>query len=293
MEEKEILNLDKIVYTIRTKKLVSRYSIMIICLFLSSIVFNLLTLPSNIVTGGVNGLAVIFNYILGFKPSIIIFIISFVLLIFSYIYLGVERTSGTVVATIVYPMFVQFTSGISDYISVNTNDLLVISIFLGVLLGILNGFICKTGFSGGGIPAISQILHRKFKVSIGKCNFFVNALIVLFGASIFGWTMVMYSIIVLYISGITMDKVLLGVGGNKAFYIITSEEEKVRHYIVDQMHHTITEFQVKGAFLEKRQTCFLSVIPTYEYFRVKEGIQDIDPGAFLVVTDAYQVEGGK
>ena len=293
-EKKELdLDLDKIIETIKTKKLLQRYIVMITCLFLSSIVFNLLTLPANIVTGGVNGLAVILNYISGVKPSIIIFIISFILLIFSYIYLGVERTSGTVVATIVYPLFVQLTSIVHDYIPLETNDLLVISIFLGVILGVLNGFICKTGFSGGGIPAISQILHKKFKISVGKCNFFVNTLIVLFGASIFGWTMVMYSVIILYISGFTMDKVLLGVGGNKAFYIITKEEEKVRDYIVKQMKHTVTEFKVKGAFLEKRRTCFLSVIPTHEYFRVTEGLKEIDPEAFFVVCDAYQVEGGK
>ena len=142
----------------------------------SSIVFNLLTLPSNIVTGGVNGLAVIFNYITGLKPSMIIFIISIILLVLSYIYLGFERTSGTIVATIVYPIFVQLTSGIGNYISIETNDLLVISVFLGVILGILNGFICKTGFSGGGLPAISQILHKKFKIAVGRCTFFVNGI---------------------------------------------------------------------------------------------------------------------
>ncbi len=292
-EKLENFDLEKIIDVIKKRRLLSRYATMIFCLFLSSIIFNVLTLPSNIVTGGVNGLAVIFNYITGLKPSMIIFIISIILLVLSYIYLGFERTSGTIVATIVYPIFVQLTSGIGNYISIETNDLLVISVFLGVILGILNGFICKTGFSGGGLPAISQILHKKFKIAVGRCTFFVNGIVVLLGASIFGWTMVLYSIIVLYISGLMMDKVVLGVSANKAFYIITSKNKKVEDFVVKVMHHTVTEFPVKGGFLEKRKTCFLSVIPTNEYFRFKEGIEAIDEDAFFVVCDAYQVEGGK
>ena len=90
-----------------------------------------------------------------------------------------------------------------------------------------------------------------------------------------------------------MDKVVLGVSANKAFYIITSKNKKVEDFVVKVMHHTVTEFPVKGGFLEKRKTCFLSVIPTNEYFRFKEGIEAIDEDAFFVVCDAYQVEGGK
>lgn len=292
-EELQNINIDKIIDTIKSKQLISRYVTLIICLFFSSVAFNLLTLPSSIVTGGVNGLAVIFNHIAGIKPSVVIFVVSLVLLIFSYIYLGAERTSGTLLATIVYPIFVQFTSVLSDLIVVDNSDLLVISLFLGIIIGTINGFICKTGFSSGGIPALSQIIHQKTKLSIGTCNFVLNTIIVLFGASFFGWTMVMYSVIILYISGFVMDRVVLGISRNKAIYIITKQEEKIKKYVVDELHHTITEFQVKGAFLKKKRTCYLAVIPTIEYFRVKEDLLAIDPEAFMVVTDSYQVQGGR
>ena len=103
----------------------------------------------------------------------------------------------------------------------------------------------------------------------------------------------MYAIILLYISTIVIDKVLLGISNNKAFYIITHEEKKVKDYIINSLNHSVTTFDVKGAFLEKKRTVLLAVIPSREYFRVTEGIKLIDKDVFFVVTDAYQVEGGK
>ena len=59
------------------------------------------------------------------------------------------------------------------------------------------------------------------------------------------------------------------------------------------LHHTVTTFEVKGGFLENKRRVMLTVIPSREYYRVTEGIKSLDEKAFFVVTDAYQVEGGK
>ena len=90
-----------------------------------------------------------------------------------------------------------------------------------------------------------------------------------------------------------MDKVLLGISNNKAFYIITSEEEQIKKYIIEHLHHNVTTFDVKGGFLEKKRKVLLSIIPSREYYRVTEGIKNIDNKAFFVVTDSYEVIGGK
>ena len=57
--------------------------------------------------------------------------------------------------------------------------------------------------------------------------------------------------------------------------------------------HSVTVFDVKGGFLEQKRRVLLTVIPTREYYRVTEGIKEIDPNVFFVVTDAYQVKGAK
>ena len=90
-----------------------------------------------------------------------------------------------------------------------------------------------------------------------------------------------------------MDKVLLGISNNKAFYIVTEKEEEVKEYIINNLNHTITIFNVTGGFSEKKGKVILTVIPSREYYYMTEGIKQIDKNAFFVVTDAYQVEGAK
>ena len=97
----------------------------------------------------------------------------------------------------------------------------------------------------------------------------------------------------LYINSIVMDRVLLGISKNKAFYIITTKEDEIKQYIIEGLNHTVTTFNVKGGFLSNKRRVLLAVVPTREYYKLTEGIKKIDSEAFFVVTDAYQVEGAK
>lgn len=278
---------------IRKKKLVRRYLILIISLLISACYFNLLQLPSQIVTGGSAGVSIILNSYFGLDPSTIIFVISVVLLLVGFIFLGTEKASGAVVSAIVYPIFVKMTADISTYITVDLSDKILISIFLGVLSGITTGMVYKVGFSNGGFSIISEIVSKYMKIPISSTSFVINLIIVMIGGASFGWTMVMYAIIVLYIYSIILDRVLIGVSKNKALYIITSEEDAIRDYIMNVLKHGVTIFDVKGGFLEKKRKVLMTVIPNKEYFRLKEGIKEIDKDSFFIVTDAYQVYGGE
>lgn len=278
---------------IKTNKEVRRYLTMFLSLLLSAILFNLLILKANIVCGGVNGIAIIINHIYKIKPSIIIFIISVLLLIFSLFFLGLKRTSGTIIATITYPILVEVTSYLTQYIKIDISDLFLISIFIGVIGGLSNGLMYKTGFSNGGLPIISQILYEKLKLPISKTSFFINGIIVLIGGFYFGWNMVMYAIIILYINSLMIDKIMLGTSNNKAFYIITKKQEEIKKYIINSLNHSVTIFNVEGGFEERKNKVLLTVIPTREYFLLTEGIKELDPDTFFLVCDAYEVRGGK
>ena len=208
-------------------------------------------------------------------------------------YLGKQRTMGTLFACITYPILVELTSNINNWITIDTSDILLIVLFSAVLGGIANGLMYKSGYSNGGLPIIAQVLHEKFKISIAKTTFVMNCIIVLVGSYFFGMTKVLYAIIYLYINSLVIDKVLLGISNNKAFYIVTYEEEKVKDYIMNTLHHTATIFSVKGAFLDKKRDAILTVIPSKEYYHLTEGIRKIDEEAFFVAMDAYEVEGAK
>jgi len=262
-----------------------RYLQMIISLFFSAIIYNFLIEPSRITTGGVNGIALILKYISHITPAITIFIVSAIL--------GKERTKGTLVATIVYPLFVYLTKFLSPLMQIDMNDLLVISIFIGFAGGVCNGLLYKTGFSNGGLPIISQIIYDKFKIPIGKTNFVINTIIVLIGGYYFGITMIMYAVIINYINSLVVDKILLGVSKNKSIYIVTDEAEKIKQFIMEEMNHTVTVFDVEGAYTNTNREILLTVIPSKEYFEITESIKLLDPNIFYVVSDAYEVKGAK
>lgn len=273
--------------------LLSRYIIMLVALFVSALLYNILLQPTKIVTGGVNGIAIINKYLNGINPSITIFAISAVMLILSYIYLGKKRTLGTLIATFAYPILVEVTSHLTKYIYIDLTDLLVISIFIGVIGGLANGMIYKTGFSNGGLPIISQILFEEYGIPIGKTNFVINVIIILIGSYFFGTNMIMYAIIILYINSLIVDKIILGSAKSKAIYIFTSKEQTIKDFLFNDMKHSATIFNVKGGFLNKNRQMILTVIPTSEYFEVTESIKILDPQVFYLVNNAYEVKGGK
>jgi uncharacterized membrane-anchored protein YitT (DUF2179 family) len=275
------------------KDRIYRIILISIALVLSAFVYNLFLLPLSIVAGGTSSIATITYYLYDINPAIMIFIISCICSILGFMYLGTERTTGTIIASLVYPLIVEVTSKLVGNIHIDTSDTLLIVLFAGVLGGIANGLMYKSGYSSGGLPTISQIIYEKFRISVAKTSFIMNFIIVMIGAYFFGITNALYAVIFLYIYSIITDKVLLGISNNKAFYIITDKEKEVKEYIFETLKHTVTTFDVKGGLLESKRKVMLTVVPSREYYRLTEGIKKIDKNAFFVVTDSYQVEGAK
>ena len=118
-----------------------------------------------------------------------------------------------------------------------------------------------------------------------------DGLIVLAGGFFFGWTRVLYALIVLYIISLMVDKVVLGIASTKALYITTSKEAEVVDYLISSLNLGVTMIEVVGGYSNKHKKMLMCVLPTTDYFRVKEGIHEIDNNAVIVATDAYQAEG--
>ena len=270
-----------------------RIIIITISLILSAFVYNLFLLPLSIVAGGTQSIATITYYAYDINPSIMIFIISSICAVIGFMYLGAERTTGTIIASIIYPLIVELISILIGPITFDTTDTLLLVLFAGVLGGIANGLMYKSGYSSGGLAIISQVLFEKFKISIAKTSFIINFIIIMIGAYFFGLTNALYAVIFLYIYSLITDRVLLGTSNNKAFYIITEKEKEVKEYIIENLKHTVTTFDVKGGLLENKRKVILTVVPSREYYRLTEGIKKIDKNAFFTVTDSYQVEGAK
>ena len=267
-----------------------RYITLLIGLFLYAFAYNLFLKPNSIVAGDVDGIANIFKEMI--NPNLLITILCIILLILSFPLLWVKTTIGSIIGTLVFPIFVTLTSDISSYIKIDSDDLLLVAVVAGVIRGVGYGLTFKMGFTTGGTDILNQIVAKYMHTSIGNAMLIVDGSIVLVGGFVFGWTNMLYAIIVLYILSIITDKIMLGISKSKAFYIITSEEDKVKDYIMNKLGHGVTIFPVKGGYTKEKQKMLMCVIPTREYYKLKEGISEIDNESFFVITDAYEVKGG-
>jgi uncharacterized membrane-anchored protein YitT (DUF2179 family) len=258
-----------------------------------AIAFNASLLPFEIVIGGSSGLSVIAQHFLNVEPAIIVLICYLGALIFGFFFLGKEKTSKSVLGSITYPIWVYVTSPLCDYVkslSLDTSECLIIVIIGAVVSGIAYGIVYKKGYTTGGSDIASQIINKYFGMTIGSANLLINTVIVVLGGAIFGWDKVMYAILTLYIMGIATDKVLLGVSYSKSFYIITDKVDEVKKYIFEECRQSVTELDAVGGYTNNGNQILLCVVPTSDYFKLKEGISIIDDKAFFVIMDAYELE---
>jgi len=284
---------DLILQKIYEKAKVKRFIQFLIGSFIVASAFNLFFSPNNLVPGGMSGASVILNSVFGWDNSLVILTGSCILLVASYFLLGWEKTRGSILGSLLFPVCVKLTANIGAYIDIDSTQLLLTTIFGAVLYGFGAGMIFKAGYTSGGTDILNQILSKYLHISIGNSILMSDGLIVLSSAFVFGINKLMYSLIILYIVSFITDRVILGISDSKAFYIITDEEEKVKDYILKYLNHGVTIFNAKGGYKKEKQTVLMCVLPTKEYYKLKEGLHEIDPDSFFVVTDAYEVFGGE
>lgn len=280
---------EKILPKIERKTLAKRYLLLLVAIVIYAISYNLFFFHNNIVYGGVSGISIITSKIV--DPAIMIFALNVLLLLLSLIFLGKKQTLDSIVGSILFPIFVKLTQNIGNIIELDYSNLLLIVIVGGVFTGFAAGIVFKSGFTTGGTDILNQIIAKYFKVSLGTSMLMSDGIIVLVGGFFFGWTRVLYALIVLYIINIMVDKVVLGISNSKAVYITTNKDDDICDYLLKELNLGITLIDTRGGFTNNKDQIIMCVVPTNDYFKVSEGIKLIDPEAVVLVTDAYQTSG--
>ena len=283
---------EDIVNQIYNKDKFQRSLTFLIGIFIVSITFNIFMIPNDIVYG-VGGIGVIFKKLFNITPSIVILISSILLLILSFVTLGFHKTKNSIIGSLLFPIFVELTEFIIPYINLGNTEPLLLTIFGADLSGFGYGLIFKSGYTTGGTDILNQIVAKYFKKSIGTSMFFTDGLIIGISLFFFGMQKFMYSVVNIVIISIMTDKVILGVSQSKTFFIITDSETAVKKFIMEYLDRGVTVIEARGGYTGNYQKMIMCTIPTKEYFIFKEGIESIDPNAFFMVTDAYEVSGGR
>lgn len=261
--------------------------------FIVSFAYSIFIASNNLVPGGVGGIAVILDNLFGFRPSTVITIANIFLLILSLILLDKEKTRASILGTLLFPLFVRLTENINVWLQIDTSQLLMSSLMGGILFGLGAGIVFKAGFTLGGTDIVNQIISKYAKISLGKSMLMSDGLIVLSSAIFFGMNSMMYSIIILYCISLIADKVMLGISDNKNFFIITDKDDEIKEYILKTLGHGVTIFKAKGGYKKENQNVLMAIMPTSDYYKLREGIKEIDKEAFYIITDTYQVFGGE
>ena len=288
-KKKEKNNLENL---IKNNTIAFNSAIFVIGSLISALSFNLFCVPYSFVSGGLGGVSIILNDIFSINPTIVMVIGNAIFIIISLFVLGFKESLMSIVGAIVYTAFVYFTEDIPYLINFSFDNILLYVIAAGFGLGFGESLIYKSGFNSGGTSILALVLQKLIKQPLGVILRYIGFTIVILGGFNFGYTAIMYSIIITTISSSLVDKFLIGISSSKTFYIQTSKKDEVEDFIIKHIESGITELDSSGAFSHKKKKMIMCVVPTDKYALLRNSIKEIDPEAFIVVSDCYEVLGG-
>ena len=279
--------INSIIKEVNKENIIVRIMWLTIGCFMVAFAFNVFFLQYDIVCTGVTGISIILKDLI--EPSELILLVNVILLVISYFALGKEKTTNSIIGSLMLPIFINLTKSLVPLIDLGDLEITVIVIIGAVLTGFGNGLVFKNGFTTGGTDIINQIVSKYTKISVGTSMLMVDGLVVLSSKFVYGWQTVLYGFVILYIISFIIDKAILGISQSKAFYIVTNKEEEVRDFLITINNAGVTLLNVKGGYSNDKKVLLLAVIPTRNYFVVKEGLRAIDNNVFFLVCDAYEV----
>lgn len=269
---------------------------------LIAIAYVLFNTPYNITPGGVYGLAIVIN---NFFPDIMVGTIGLSLdvplLIISFIIFGRGSGFKTVAAALVLPLIMNFLTmfvGGTDPAlilggKINlANDMLLASIFGGILTGIGLGIIVKSKATSGGTDVIGMVLTKYLRMPFSKSMLIVESCVIVSGLVVFGdWTLPLYSLISLFITSKVIDIIIDGTSTDKLLFIISDKHEEIRTYIIDELGRGGTYLKASGMYTKSDKMVIFVVVSRNQLPLVKDVIKSLDSNAFLTIVNAHEIVG--
>lgn len=248
---------------------------------------NYFYLGNKLAQGGVSGLSLILYYITNIDISYIYLALNIPLIIIAYMFIGKEFVLKTLFATIMLTIFLKIFGNFRGPM----DDILMASIFGGGINGIAIGIIFYAGGSSGGTDIIGKIISKYYGIPIGKILLSIDFFILTMVAFIFGKVIFMYTLISLLVSSKMIDIIQEGIYSAKGVTIITNKVEELRKKIMEDTGRGLTLIHAKGAYTEKEVGMLYCVLGKYQIIKVKNIVKEIDPSAFMVVSQVHEVVG--
>lgn len=252
--------------------------------------FQFFLYPNSIIVGGVSGIAMIINYLVGLPVGIMTIVLNIPLFIIAWKHFGGKFIISSLVGMLLSSVLVDVLAVI-DYSP--TDDMLLACLIGGAIKGLGLGLIYYAGATTGGTDIIAKFVRLRFPyINFGTIVLLTDAVIIIAFAAIFDRVeAAMYAVIAMFVVSKVIDLVLYGIDNSSVCYIISENSEQLVKDITDKLHRGVTILSGEGAYSHKDKQVLLCVIKRTQIADIRKIIKSIDENAFFIVSDAKNVFG--
>lgn len=273
----------------RILKEVNRFLFLLIGSILAAAGLEFFLIPNKIIDGGIVGISIITSYLTGYPLGLFTFVLNI-----PFLFLGYKQIGKTFVVSSLFSICsFSFWVSIFHPIPGLTHDILLATVFGGIILGIGVGIIVRYGGSLDGTEMVAIIMNKKSTFSVGQIVMFFNIFILSSAGLVFGWDRAMYSLIAYFIAFKVIDVTIEGIDEEKAAIIISEKGEDIAEAITARLGRGVTFLEGKGGYTKNHKVILYSVVTRLEIAKLKEIINSKDENAFVTISDVFDVMGGK
>ncbi|WP_242872691.1 YitT family protein [Merdimonas faecis] len=246
--------------------------------------------PHGIIMGGATGIGLLLSRVISLPLSSLILAVNAFLFVWGTLVLGKRFALTTIVSTFAYPAFLsvaQMIPGITEL----TDNIMLATLYGGVLLGAGIGLIVKVGSSTGGTDILALIFHKWFHIPVAVLLYVVDFLVL--GSQIFDSTseQVLYGIMTLVLETVFMNRVMLLGKSQIQLFIISDKYDEIKERVLKDIDAGVTMVHIETGYGGREQKGVLCVIQNRKLYSVREIVQSIDPKAFITITQINEVSG--
>ena len=283
------MNLKKKKLKLQVKKYSFEFAQMIIGTFLMAFGVSQFLLPNQLSSGGFTGIATICYYLLNLPMGLTIFILNVPLFILSFIKKGREFFIKGLLGTIFLSIFID----LLDKYGALTEDRLLACIYGGIMMGLGTSIVLRANASTGGTDMLAYVI-REYKPTYKTGNLIVIIDIVIIILNVLFFEQIeigLYSSIAIYLMGKIIDIVFEGINFTKMIYIVSDKYLEISEKISDNIKRGVTGIYSKGMYTNDEKVMLLCVVSRNEAMRIKQISKKIDPGSFVVISNAREAFG--
>lgn len=271
----------------RVKKIVKDFFWVLVGVVIMAVALNVFLVPNRIAAGGVSGLGIILFDLFAIPVGLTIFIANIPLLFLSWRIIG----SRFVINSLVGAVFLSLSIEVLAFLRPLTPDLLLASIYGGILVGIGVGIVFRAQGSTGGTALAARIINHYFGLTIGQSFLIVDFIVIALALVFLDAEVALYALLSLFVSSKVTDMVQEGLSFSKAALIISDSTKEIAARVMSELERGATEIKGEGAYTGEVKNTLLVVLSQQEVSRLKAIVQSIDPRAFVVISNVSEVLG--